>query len=466
MGLRGRASSAAVVQVALLLLSSASTCSASRMILIAHVRRPARRAARPPDEPRLPAHLVPVAPTPMPDVETLVDALHGPPPAARDRGERGVVARQHRRSPTSTSDAGSSTDIALRDALGDVRHVRRGPRRARSDPADAGRRPARPPPARGALRPDAPAPGPGRPAGRSSSSSKPRSTRPSTRSAARSTATPVDDNTISQILRTSDDSDERRRGVGSVEAGGRRGRRAGAASSPASATAPRSTSATATTSRSRSATSELDETRLFATLDEVEAATAAPFADVEGRARRGARGPLRRRRSTSSRPWHYDDPFFQDPPAAGAVDLDAWLEPRRPRGADRPHLRRASASTSAASSSAATSLPRAGKSQHAFCIDVDHEGDVRVLSNNMPVRVLDRDDAARVRPRALRPRQVDPDLPWLLRDDAPAHDRGHRDAVRPARPRRRVARRGRRRRRRRPRGAGAAARRSPGAPTC
>ena len=42
---------------------------------------------------------------------------------------------------------------------------------------------------------------------------------------------------------------------------------------------------------------------------------------------------------------------------------------------------------------------------------------------------------------ALYDPQVDRDLPWLLRTHAPAHDRGHRDALRPPGPRRRVARR-------------------------
>src|SRR5438046_1330822 len=66
---------------------------------------------------------------------------------------------------------------------------------------------------------------------------------------------------------------------------------------------------------------DLDEDRLLATLDEVDAATAAPFAEWKRRldAERAGRfgcavGDLR--------PWHYDDPFFQEPPRVAGLDLD------------------------------------------------------------------------------------------------------------------------------------------------
>src|SRR5438046_10744638 len=78
---------------------------------------------------------------------------------------------------------------------------------------------------------------------------------------------------------------------------------------------------------------------------------------------------------------HYDDPFFQDAPSAIGVDLD-------------PHLRDADLEELTVRTFEAMGLdirnvvarsdlvPRAGKVQHAFCIDVDRGGDVRVLSNN------------------------------------------------------------------------------------
>lgn len=80
------------------------------------------------------------------------------------------------------------------------------------------------------------------------------------------------------------------------------------------------------------------------------------------------------------RPWHYHDPFFQEVPAVFGGDLDAVY-----KSADIVKLCR--------DFYAGIDLPiddviersdlyeKPGKSPHAFCIDVDREGDVRVLAN-------------------------------------------------------------------------------------
>jgi peptidyl-dipeptidase A len=80
------------------------------------------------------------------------------------------------------------------------------------------------------------------------------------------------------------------------------------------------------------------------------------------------------------RPWHYHDPFFQESPAVFAADLDAPYAK-----ADLLQLCR--------DFYAGIGLPiddvlahsdlyeKAGKSPHAFCTDIDRQGDVRVLAN-------------------------------------------------------------------------------------
>jgi peptidyl-dipeptidase A len=80
------------------------------------------------------------------------------------------------------------------------------------------------------------------------------------------------------------------------------------------------------------------------------------------------------------RPWHYHDPFFQESPAVFDADLDAGY-----KGADLLRLCR--------EYYAGMGLPiddvlgrsdlyeKPGKSPHAFCTDIDREGDVRVLAN-------------------------------------------------------------------------------------
>jgi peptidyl-dipeptidase A len=80
------------------------------------------------------------------------------------------------------------------------------------------------------------------------------------------------------------------------------------------------------------------------------------------------------------RPWHYHDPFFQETPSVFASDLDKPYAK-----ADLPGL--------AAKFYRGIGLPiddvigrsdlyeKPGKSPHAFCTDIDREGDVRVLAN-------------------------------------------------------------------------------------
>jgi peptidyl-dipeptidase A len=83
------------------------------------------------------------------------------------------------------------------------------------------------------------------------------------------------------------------------------------------------------------------------------------------------------------RPWHYHDPFFQESPAVFAVSLDTPYAK-----ADILQLCRAFY--------ASIGLPiddvlarsdlyeKKGKSPHAFCTDIDRQGDVRVLGNIVP----------------------------------------------------------------------------------
>jgi peptidyl-dipeptidase A len=82
-------------------------------------------------------------------------------------------------------------------------------------------------------------------------------------------------------------------------------------------------------------------------------------------------------------PWHYHDPFFQEPPHIFEADLDsvyakvdilklcrefyAGIELPVDDVIERSDL-----------------FERPGKSPHAFCIDIDREGDVRVLANIVP----------------------------------------------------------------------------------
>ncbi len=83
------------------------------------------------------------------------------------------------------------------------------------------------------------------------------------------------------------------------------------------------------------------------------------------------------------RPWRYHDPFFQESPAVFAADLDAPYAKSDLLKLCREFY-------------AGIGLPiddvlarsdlyeKAGKSPHAFCTDIDRQGDVRVLANIVP----------------------------------------------------------------------------------
>ncbi len=226
----------------------------------------------------------------------------------------------------------------------------------------------------------------------------------------------VDDNAIADVLRTSDDSAARRaaweaaKQVG-AEVADRVRELARLRNEAARRLGYRDHFALAL------ATSELDEGRLFGTLDEVDQATAAPFDEWKARldatlAERFGCEPA------DLRPWHLDDPFFQDPPISGAVDLDPLFEHadvealtvRSYDGLDldtRPVLSRSDL------------YAREGKSQHAFCIHIDREGDVRVLCNVEPNERWT-ETMLHEFGHAVYDRELDSSLPWLLREAAHA----------------------------------------------
>lgn len=126
---------------------------------------------------------------------------------------------------------------------------------------------------------------------------------------------------------------------------------------------------------------ELSEEWLFGKLEELEELTRLPYSawkdDVDSELKR-------RFNVTKVMPWHYADPFFQQAPREGAVDLDPYLRGVDPADAAvktfdgwgidlRPVIEKSDI------------FPRELKSQHAFCLDVDRTGkDVRILANVVP----------------------------------------------------------------------------------
>lgn len=223
--------------------------------------------------------------------------------------------------------------------------------------------------------------------------------------------TPVDDNEIKQILRTSDDVSERREAWEASKTIG-----AAVADDVRELARLRNEAARSLGYRDwfqlAVATSEMDEARLFATLAECDALTAGPFA--AWKAATDAR--LAERFGCDAAdlaPWHYEDPFFQEVPAAGGVDLTHVFD-----DADVVALARETFDGLGLETGPILErsdlYPRDGKCQHAFCIDVDREGDVRVLANVAPDRYW-ADTMLHELGHGVFDLGIDRSLPWLLR---------------------------------------------------
>jgi peptidyl-dipeptidase A len=222
----------------------------------------------------------------------------------------------------------------------------------------------------------------------------------------------VDDNEIKRILRGSDDQAERREAWEASKTVG-----AAVADDVRELARLRNEAARALGHRDwfalSLATDELDEEKLLETLTDADRATAAPFS--RWKSALDARLAERFGCAVADlRPWHYADPFFQEPPAEGSVDLDPLF-----RGKDVVGLAQRTFEGIGLEVEGILQrsdlFPRPGKCQHAFCIDVDRSGDVRVLAN-----VTDNQSWTDTMLHELGHGVYDlgygEELPWLLRD--------------------------------------------------
>jgi len=160
---------------------------------------------------------------------------------------------------------------------------------------------------------------------------------------------------------------------------------------------------------------ELDERELFVLLEDLDAGTRPRFerykADLDQRLARRFGIPV-----SELRPWHLSDPFFQEAPAAD-VQLDPYFA--------NQSLEQLTAEFFAGIGldiadllSRADLYEKPGKSQHAFCLDVDRGRDIRVLCNLRPNEQW-MGTMLHEFGHAAYDKFIDPGLPYLLR--GPAH---------------------------------------------
>lgn len=130
---------------------------------------------------------------------------------------------------------------------------------------------------------------------------------------------------------------------------------------------------------------EHDPEQLLAIFEELEELTREPFAKMKA----SMDGELAARfdiEMGDMKPWHYDNPFFQAAPPSKAVDLDIFYDKKHKE--DITEIARqfyADIGLPIESVLERSDLyERPGKDQHAFCTDIDGEGDVRTLCNIKP----------------------------------------------------------------------------------
>jgi peptidyl-dipeptidase A len=158
---------------------------------------------------------------------------------------------------------------------------------------------------------------------------------------------------------------------------------------------------------------ELREDELVSILSELDSLTSEPFREIKDL----IDGELKKKYGVSRiMPWHYSDPFFQEVPRFYDTDLDGLY-----RGRDVLEIGRDFYSemgfdlTPILENSSLYEAP--GKYPHAYTIDMDRRGDVRVMMN-VRNNSYWMGTTLHESGHAVYAKNIDPDLPFLLRDAA------------------------------------------------
>jgi len=117
------------------------------------------------------------------------------------------------------------------------------------------------------------------------------------------------------------------------------------------------------------------------------------------------------------RPWHYHDPFFQETPLVYELDLDSYYKDKDVKELGAKFY--AGLGLPVESIIANSDLyEQKGKNPHAFCTDIDKEGDVRILCN-LKNNEQWMETLLHELGHAVYDKYHDRDVPYLLRE--PAH---------------------------------------------
>jgi peptidyl-dipeptidase A len=163
---------------------------------------------------------------------------------------------------------------------------------------------------------------------------------------------------------------------------------------------------------------EHDPAMLLTLFDRLEAETNAPFATMK--ASLDAELSARLKVSVGAMmPWHYDNPFFQAAPPSAKIDPDVFYAKRKKEDIVAIAQRFYTDIGLPLDAIIAKSdyYEREGKDQHAFCIDVDRAGDVRMLLNIQP-KAEWMDTMLHESGHSVYAAYNDPAIPYNIRDAA------------------------------------------------
>ncbi|MCF8243395.1 MAG: M2 family metallopeptidase [Melioribacteraceae bacterium] len=116
-------------------------------------------------------------------------------------------------------------------------------------------------------------------------------------------------------------------------------------------------------------------------------------------------------------PWHYQDKFFQQGPKIYKVDLDKYFKEHDLVKITRDYYNGINLSIDDLLENSDL-FEKDGKYQHAYCVDIDREGDVRVLCNIKP-NYKWMGTMLHEYGHAVYDKYINQDLPWQLKE--PAH---------------------------------------------
>jgi peptidyl-dipeptidase A len=120
------------------------------------------------------------------------------------------------------------------------------------------------------------------------------------------------------------------------------------------------------------------------------------------------------------RPWHYHDPFFQEAPSVFGTNLDTVFE-KLPQGGILQLCEKFYAGIDLPIDDVikrSDLYERRGKSPHAFCTDINREGDVRVLANIVPNEYWMSTMLHELGHAVYSSKNIPSTMPYVLRTDA------------------------------------------------